>query len=419
MQLVAIQECLKQAMATVSSHKFRSLLTVLGVIVGTTTTIAVTSIISGMNVRVTEMVERFGTNIAFISKWNGGPNFNGSNREEELRKELTLEDGQAIKQLPHVESAVACLGAWPGGPDAPVIKYRTNESKQSVVRGGEASFFDARSMVLAKGRLFGESEDLHSAPVAVIGFDLAEALFPGLEPVDKEITINGHLYRVIGVLEKSSARGLFGGNNNWEDNAAIIPLNSFSRMYPQEKDYVIVAKAKSGHLDKMVDEITEVLRRRRKVPFNEPDNFGISTAQSNIDGFNKISEVLGWMVIPISAVGLLVGGIGVLNIMLVSVTERTKEIGIRRALGARRFDIILQFLIEAMSLTGLGGVMGILVGLFISWFLNTFVPSVPSFVSVFWIMVGFLVAVSVGLISGLWPAIKAAYVDPVVALRYE
>ncbi|MBX7223585.1 MAG: ABC transporter permease [Blastocatellia bacterium] len=412
-------ECLKQAFQMLYAHKFRSVLTVLGVVVGTTTTIAVASIVTGMNSRVSEMIERFGTNIAFISKWESGPRFNGGDsREEAQRKPLTFEDGEAVKELPHVQEAVACLGAWPGNPDAAVIKYRDKEAKTPVLRGGGPTFFSVRSMNLKKGRFYSSAEDDHAVPVAVIGYDLADTIFPGVECIDKEITINGQLFRVVGMLDKSPGKGLF-GSRNWEDNAAIIPLGTFRKMYPRIDDYVLVVKAAPGHMDQMLDEVSELLRRRRKVTFNQPDNFGISTAKSDMEGFGKISFIIGVAIIPISGMGFLIGAIGVLNIMLVSVTERTKEIGTRRALGARRSDIIVQFLIEAMSLTGLGGLIGIAIGWLLSWFLNSFVPVVPSLVSTFWIVVGFSAAVSVGLIAGIFPAIKAAWLDPVEALRYE
>lgn len=418
MRFFGIQESIKQALQTLVAHKFRSVLTVLGVIVGTTTTIAVTSIITGMNMRAASMMERFGTNLAFISKWDQGPRFGDSSREEEMRKELTYEDFLAIKQLPHVDSIVALLGIWPGDPNAPAIKYQGRQANQPRLRGASPEYPQVRSHLVGKGRFYTVEESTRRINVVVLGYDVAESLFPGVEPVDKEITIGGQIFRVVGVFEKSVTKGLFGGGPN-DDLIVMIPLGTFQKMFPQKKDYFLNAKSTSGHLNTMIDEITELLRRRRHVQFYQPDNFGISSAQSSIESFGKVSTTLGLIIIPIAGMGLLVGGIGVLNIMLVSVTERTKEIGVRRALGARRIDIILQFLIEAMSLTGVGGILGVAVGLFISWVVNAFLPSLPSYVSMFWVVIGFLVAVIVGLISGIWPAIKAAYLDPVEALRYE
>jgi putative ABC transport system permease protein len=419
MKLYSVRESVAQAFATIAARKFRAFLTVLGVIVGTTSVILVSSLVTGMNARFVEMIERFGTSIAFVSKWQSGPRFGDDSLEEQQRKVVSYEDGMAIRELPSVEDAVPCLGVWPGEPNAAVIKYKEKQANRPVLRGGDANFFPVRSMQLGRGRFYTDAESQHSSPVVVLGYDAANALFEERDPVDKEVTVNGQVFRVVGVLEKSSARGMFGAMNNWEDNAAIIPHGTFHKMYPKIDDYTIVAKARDGNVERMVDDITQLLRRRRNAAFYKPDDFGISTSRSEQDSFGKITVFIGLIIVPISGMALLIGGIGVLNIMLVSVTERTKEIGVRRALGARRTDIIMQFLIEAASLTGFGGVLGIALGLGLSALINVALPDLPSAVSALWVAVGFLVSVGVGLLSGLWPAIKAAYLDPVEALRYE
>ncbi|MCS7080683.1 MAG: ABC transporter permease [Chloracidobacterium sp.] len=417
MSLDSFRESLTQAFATISAHKFRSLLTVLGVIIGTTSVILVSSVVTGLEERFAAMVERFGTNTIFVSKFE----FNGPREptfEERQRKDLTYEDGLAVAELPSVAVATACLGKWPGEQDAAIMKYRDRQASRPVLRGGDPAFLEARNMQILAGRYYTEVESRHGMSVAVIGYDTAETLFGTTEAVGNEFTINGQIFRVVGVLEKSAARGMFPGSN-WEDNCAIIPHATFRRLYPRVKDYMIVARAKDGQLDRMVDDITRLLRKRRNVPFYKPDDFHISTPNAEKEGFGKITLVLAAIVVPISGMALLIGGIGVLNIMLVSVTERTKEIGTRRALGARRIDIIMQFLIEAMSLTGLGGCIGILVGLGVSGVINVAIPDLPSSVSAFWVVTGFAISVGIGLVAGLIPAIKAAYLDPAEALRYE
>lgn len=413
----SLRESFGQAFATIGARKFRSLLTVLGVIIGTTSVILVSSVVTGLEERFAAMVERFGTNTVFVSKFDfGGPR--EPTFEERQRKDLTYEDGLAVAELSSVAAAAACLGKWPGAPDAPVMKRRDRQANNPVLRGGDPAFLEARNMQILAGRYYTEVESRHGVPVAVIGYDTAETLFGATDAVGGEFTINGQIFRVVGVLEKSAARGMFPGAN-WEDNCAIIPHAAFRRLYPREKNYMIVAKARDGRLDRMVDDITRLLRKRRNVPFYKADDFHISTPNAEKEGFGKITLVLAAIVVPISGMALLIGGIGVLNIMLVSVTERTKEIGTRRALGARRRDIIMQFLIEAMSLTGLGGCIGILAGLGISAVLNVALPSLPSSVSTFWVVIGFVISVGIGLIAGLIPAIKAAYLDPAEALRYE
>ncbi|OYT71004.1 MAG: hypothetical protein CFK52_09330 [Chloracidobacterium sp. CP2_5A] len=413
----SLRESFGQALATIGARKFRSLLTVLGVIIGTTSVILVSSVVTGLEENFAAMVERFGTSTIFVSKFDfGGPR--EPTFEERQRKDLTYEDGLVVAELPSVAAATACLGKWPGSRDAPIIKHRDRQANNPVLRGGDPAFLEARNMQMLSGRYYTDVESRHGVAVAVIGYDTAETLFGTTEAVGNEFTINGQIFRVVGVLEKSAARGMFPGSN-WEDNCAIIPHATFRRLYPREKNYVIVAKARDGQLDRMVDDITRLLRKRRNVPFYKADDFHISTPNAEKEGFGKITLVLAAIVVPISGMALLIGGIGVLNIMLVSVTERTKEIGTRRALGARRRDIILQFLIEAMSLTGLGGSIGILAGLGISATLNVALPSLPSSVSAFWVAVGFVISVGIGLIAGLIPAIKAAYLDPAEALRYE
>lgn len=406
-------EILKLAISTLLSHKFRSALTILGIIVGTTTVIAVSSILTGMNKRVAEIVEEFGTNTVFVARFKFGPQFGDRSEEERKRKPLSKDDALAIKELPSVYAA--SVSTFPNGLP-PVVKYRAQQVQEPNVRGVWSSYLESRGYILKEGRFFTDAEDARRVPVCILGHNIATALFINVDPMDKEIEIRGDKFRVIGVMEKTKSSF---GEDRFEDSLVLIPYNIFRTFYPTQEEHVVSARAKAGQFEKMKDEITELLRRRRKVPINAPDNFEINTSSSIIEQFQSITAVMALIVGPISAFGLLVGGVGVMNIMLVSVTERTREIGIRRAIGARRRNIIIQFLVEAMMLTGLGGVMGIILGQVVSVIINFALPNLPSYVPLYAMVLGFSLSVVIGLVFGLWPAIKAAYIDPVEALRYE
>jgi putative ABC transport system permease protein len=412
MQKQQFKELVSQALGTLWAHKFRSFLTVLGVVIGTTTTIAVASLVSGMEKSVKDQIEQFGTNVAFIGRFGGGPRFSDLTEEERKRKPLTYEDAVAVSQLPLVDAASPMLR-----PDAlpPVIKYRTTEVRTPQVRGVWASYARTRDVQIARGRFFTDSEEEHRMEVCVVGYDIAEKLFPGLDPVGKEISIGPKVFTIVGTLEQSK-KGFMGGGPN-QDSVVFMPYSALHAMYPSQRDHFIIASARNGDLDRMIDQITELLRRRRNVPSDQPDNFAITTPSGVIDTFRGILGVIAMVIVPITAVALLIGGIGVMNIMLVSVTERTKEIGVRRAIGARRADIIWQFLLEAMTLTGLGGVIGVGLGFLVSFIVNVLV--FPSTIPLMWVGIGFGFSVMIGLIFGLYPAIKAARLDPIEALRYE
>ncbi len=404
----------RQAMETLRAHKFRSFLTVLGVVIGTATVIGVASLASGLESGVREQIEQFGTNVAFVSRYGGGPRHSELTEEERKRKPITYEDAMALSQLPSAIAASPILRT-PGTP--PTVKFRTNEMRSPSLRGVWASYANTREVAIGKGRFFTDAEDEHQSDVCVIGYDIAEQLMAGYEPLDKEIIIGNKVFRVIGVLEK--AKGNFGGGGPQPDNFIFIPYNVMRGMYPMQEDNWVAIGAAQGNLDKLVDEATELMRRRRQVAFDQPNSFEVTTPSGMLESFNNILRIVSLIVIPIVSVALLVGGIGVMNIMLVSVTERTKEIGVRRAIGARRSDIILQFLLEASTLTAIGGLVGIAFGIGISLLLNLLMPTLPSRVPLIWVGVGFGVSVAIGLIAGLYPAWKASKLDPIEALRYE
>jgi putative ABC transport system permease protein len=406
------RELFTQAMATLWSHKFRSFLTVLGVVIGTATVIGVASLVKGLESGVKEQVEQFGSNVAFVSRFGGGPRHSEFNEEERKRKPITLEDAVALSQLP---SAIAASPILIPPEMPPTVKFRNNEVRTPQVRGVWASYADTREVSIARGRFFTDTEDHHNVEVAVIGHQIAEKLFSGYEPLEKEIQVGNKVFRVIGVLEK--AKSPFGGGSTPADSFVFIPYNVMHAIYPNQDDHFVAVGARQGQLEKLVDEATELMRRRRQVPFDKPNSFDIRTPSGMLESFNKVLAMVAMIVIPIVGVALLVGGIGVMNIMLVSVTERTKEIGVRRAIGARRVDIILQFLLEASMLTGVGGIIGIVVGFLISLLLNALL--MPARVPLIFVFIGFSVSVAIGLIAGIYPAFKASRLDPIEALRYE
>ena len=401
-------------MVTLWLHKFRSFLTVLGVVIGTATVIGVASLASGLESGVREQIEQFGTNVAFVSRMGGGPRHSDFTEEERKRKPITLEDAIALSQLPSATAASPIL-VPPGIP--PSVKFRNNEVRTPQIRGVWAAYANTREVSIARGRFFTEAEDEHRMEVAIIGSEIADKLLGGYEPLEKEIIIGNKVCKVIGVLEKSKSP--FGGGGPQVDSMVFIPYNVMHLMFPAQQDNFVAIGAASGNLDKLVDEATELMRRRRQVPSDQPNSFEISTPTGMMESFNKILLMVSLIVIPIVGVALLVGGIGVMNIMLVSVTERTKEIGVRRAIGAQRKDIIWQFLLEASTLTGIGGLLGIALGFLISLLLNLLMPSLPSKVPLLYVFIGFSVSVAIGLIAGIYPAFKASRLDPIEALRYE
>ena len=407
-----IRENLLLALDTLRSHKFRAFLTILGVLIGTATVIGVASIFKGLDQQVVEVAEGFGTRTLFIFKWDPGIKFNVT-REEWMRKPLTYDDALAIREnCPSVESVSAETFRW--GP-AVTTKYKGQEMVDTNFSGPTPEQFQNTNAELKDGRLFNEIDNLHRRDVAVIGADVVTRFFEGADPIAKVINVDGHNFEVVGTLEKR--KQLLGENGN--DRTVFVPYFTFKKIYPDAKDNFLTAQVVPGKLNQATDEVRSLLRRRRNVKFNEKDNFGIATAESLISQFRDIMGTVVLVTVIISSIGLLVGGIGVMNIMLVSVTERTREIGVRKAIGARRSDITWQFLLEAMTLTAAGGILGILLGYTLSFLIRTFVPQLPSVVPVWSVFTGFLVAVSIGLFFGMWPALKASRLDPIVALRHE
>jgi putative ABC transport system permease protein len=413
----AVGENLWLALDTLRTHKFRSFLTVLGVVIGTTTVIAVASIVTGLDTQLVQAAEQFGTRVIWLYKLQmGAPH--RLTREERLRKPLTYEDAMAIKeQCPAVEvvsvaifSEMAEFGLPPSN-----ARYKGREMPSAQFMGVDANYLALANSTIADGRFFTQTDDLHRRDVTAIAANVVEQLFQHDDPVGKTISVDGHALEVIGTLDKF--KGVLGDSP--DDRDIFVPYWTFKKFYPAAKDHFISALAVRGQMDEAEDQIREVLRRRRHVPLSQPDNFGLSTAESIIAEFRQIIGTVGLVMVVISSIGLLVGGIGVMDIMLVSVTERTREIGVRKAVGARQRDIAWQFLLEAITLTGSGGLIGIAIGWLLSFSIRMLVPSLPSTVPLWSVVAGFVVSTGVGLFFGLWPALKAARLNPINALRYE
>ncbi len=407
------------ALESIFSHKFRSFLTILGIVVGIITAIVVASILLGLRQSIVKMIEDYGTNNIYAFHLTTG--FGPPNREERARKPLTPEDAEAIiKQSTAVEDIAVVapsIGSNGEGFNDNLV-YEGKNYRWALTDGVTPNYQLISNLVLREGRFITENDDQQRRNVLVIGVNAADALFPGKEGdiVGKMVRMNGQLWEVIGVIEKRKA-GFFGENE--EDRKVFMPLRTARKVAPQ-RDYILhIIKAKQDKVQTALEDAEAILRQRRGVKFGEKNNFDIKTADAFIEQFDSVIGGVGIAAIAISCLGLLVGGIGVMNIMLVSVTERTKEIGIRKAIGATKSMIVLQFLLEAMTLTFFGGLLGVTVAVGIAQLIMLFVPSLPATIAVWSIILALTVSIGVGLIFGVLPARKAANLDPIECLRYE
>jgi putative ABC transport system permease protein len=414
------RETLVMALDNVRSNKFRSFLTVLGIVIGVMAAIVVASILTGMRQSIISIIEEYGTNNIYAFHLTTGPR-TSTDRAERLRKPLTVADADAVKaQASSVEdlAVIAPNVGYSGGPFDDNITYQGKNYRWGNTQGVTPNYATIVNINLKEGRFITESDEEQRRNVMVIGVNAAEALFPSQQNniVGTEVRMGGLNFEIVGVLEKRKA-GFFGENE--EDNAVLIPFRTAQKVAPARGWVLFIIQARSGQLSEALTQSEDILRRRRNVKFGDPNNFDIKTADNFVKQFDSIFAMVGLVAIAISSLGLLVGGIGVMNIMLVSVTERTQEIGIRKALGARRRDITNQFLFEAMTLTFLGGMLGVTLAVGTSKLIMLLIPSIPASVPMWAVTSGITVSVGVGLIFGVWPARKAARLDPIECLRYE
>jgi putative ABC transport system permease protein len=409
-----LKEIFGMAIDSLRTHKLRSFLTLLGIMIGVMTVIGMVSIIQGLNKSFIQELESAGSDLILVQKYEP-IQMRELTEEERKRKDLTYDDAMAIEREASLVKAVA-VSLNPSIFGSIEIKYQNNKSDSSFIIGVNEKYPIVYAIELLKGgRFFTEYEINHNSRVCILGFELADILFPHISPLGKDIRIGPEQFTVIGVFQK---RGEIFGQSR--DNFVIIPIKTLMKYYPYDPSSLGIGAIprQAGTIQETIEQITNVLRVRRKVGFGKPNDFAIFTQDTILDLYNQITGAAYIVMIVISSIGLLVGGIGVMNIMLVSAKERTREIGIRKALGARATDIMKQFLIESMFLTGIGGILGTMLGFAVAFLVKAATP-LPATVSLWSVFLGLFVSISVGLFFGIFPAQKAAKFDPIVALRYE
>jgi putative ABC transport system permease protein len=410
----------KLALDTLRKNPLRSALTILGIVIGITTVITVSAMINGLNDNVLAGIRELGSDtiIAYRFPW---ASLSRPPSEWFTRKELQPEWAEDLAKLPHVAAASPSMRIFQPqfGSGTADVRCGVYRAKNVILQGNSPSIVQIFDLKLEYGRMFNETDTEHRMPVVILGYDTVRILFPesAADSIGKEVTLNGQLFAVIGTTEKRK-QGISGGSNP-EDNIAMMPVTTLRKLYPNNKDYVIFAKASDPtQVGQAVEEMRDLLRRKRRLSNDKPDDFALFTSDYFLDLWNKISGLIFILMFAVASVGLIVGGIGVMNIMLVSVTERTREIGVRKAIGAKRSNILSQFLIEAVTLSGVGGVIGVLFGSSLS-LLMRYGLRMPAVLSFFWIATALIMCALIGIVFGVYPAWKAARLDPVEALRYE
>jgi putative ABC transport system permease protein len=411
-------ESIKMALDTLRTNKVRSGLTILGIVIGVTTVIVISSFINGINTKVSSFANSFGSNVFWVYHLPMG--IGRPTTEQLTRKKLTMDDADALRSVPHVVAVDASLRHQKAqfGVGDISVKYNGRKIASTILQGSSADVANVGDMTFLEGRLFTESEDQSAAHVCILGHDTWEELFGGESAVGKEVNIETGLYTVIGVIDKQKQP--FGSGKNQMDNMAYFPMGTFHNLHPEDKDMFISVKYDDAKNKSLVEEeVRELLRVRRKVKVEADDNFDVFGPDSITKLFGSLTGGIFAFMVAVSSIGLMVGGVGVMNIMLVSVTERTREIGIRKALGATKRTILTQFTTEAITLCATGGLVGVLLGATLTGIVRLLpIPLTPS-LSITWVLIGFGVSCAIGLLFGIYPAWKAANLDPIEALRYE
>jgi putative ABC transport system permease protein len=405
--LSGMREAVGMGLSALRAYKMRASLTILGVVMGIMTVTGMSSIVAGLNRNMASQIEGFGSAVIFVRPF--GPGENLSQEERRRRKGISELELDALTTRCQTCAAVAPLEF----PNVQTIKYGREKVQDVQLLGTTAAYETVHDAWVQRGRFLSPSDVSRGSHVCVIGSEIAETLFPYLDPVDKSISLDGVPFRVVGVMEH---KGKFLNFNR--DNLILIPLKTLVRASFFNFMLADVKAVSPTQLERTQDEVREILRRQRKLKFLQKDTFMMFTQDTLTNLYKQLTGGIYLVMIAISSIGLVVGGVGVMNIMLVSVTERTREIGVRKALGARKRDIQWQFLTEAMTLTGVGGVLGIFIGGGVAWLVDKFSPF-PAVMQPTWVAVAFVTSVITGLVFGLWPAMKAARLDPIEALRYE
>ena len=415
---ITFRENMSMAVSAVWSHRLQSLLTIVGIVIGIATVVTVSSLLTGLRKGIVVFFEELGPDNIFIQRNSGGgPDGEGSPKERH-RRPIRPEYADAIRWLcPSVQVVAKTIFIPPTMGGKPlIVKAGGIDTDQFSIVGDATEAFAAIPRDMESGRHYTAEEDRRGAKVTILGHAIAETLFPNGNAVGRQILMDGAEYTVVGVFVKMKG-GFFGQNP--VDSQISIPFHTACARYPQVDRFTLTAKARPGLRQQAYEEVQGTLRKLRHLGPHDPDDFTLGTPDQIVKQLDSVTGMIVMVAIAISALGLLVGGIGVMNIMLVSVTERTREIGVRKAIGARRLDIIIQFLIEAITLTGAGGMIGIVFAVLATMLISALVRSLPSVVPVWALITGVAVSVGVGIFFGVWPAMKAARLDPVEALRYE
>jgi len=414
---ISARETLSMAVNAVWAHRFRSGLTILGIVIGITTVVTVASLLTGLRQGIVDFFQEFGPDNIFIARVSGDPSGQGARPKELKRKPLRPEYADYLKGVVRsINDVGVSLYIIPQAGNVLSVKVPGYESDNLFVMGASRNLYDLSPRDVQQGRLFTREEEMRAQRVCMVGSALGDALFPGGDGIGRSISLDGAEFTVVGIF--AAAKGGFFGENGM-DRQIVIPLETARIRYPQSNNFFLTAQARTGQRAEAMEEIRAALRKLRHTPRKDEDDFTLSTADSIIENFDKITGMIVLISMAISALGLLVGGIGVMNIMLVSVTERTREIGVRKAMGARRRDIIFQFLSEAVTLTGAGGLIGIVFSVLVTLLVGAIFPSLRCRVPGWAVATAFLVSAAVGLFFGVWPAVTASRLDPVEALRYE
>jgi putative ABC transport system permease protein len=416
-----MREAVALAFDALRRNPMRSFLTILGIVIGVSSIIAIGSVINGLNSNVINSIQDLGSNIIICYRFSWATLGRPSGALLQ-RKELKAEWADGMAKLPHVVAAAASLRIF--NPQFGVgfadVQHGKIRDANAILQGNPPSVQQIFNIDLREGRWFNEADEEHRSSVCVIGYDTAKILFPnpGDDPVGQQILVEGKVFTVVGVA--NHRKQAFGSGDNPEDNQVILPLSTMRKLHPENKDFVLFVKADdSKNIPAVIDEMEEYMRRVRRLAGNQPDDFEIFTTDVFIDLWRQISAGIFFLMFAVGSVALLVGGIGVMNIMLVSVTERTREIGVRKAIGAKRANILWQFLFEAVTLTATGGAIGVTIGSAIGLAVRELVPGLPATITIVWVVLGIGAAAMVGIGFGIYPAWKAARLDPVDALRYE